>query len=167
MKITLTIIAAFFILTVGAQDHRNAIGLRGGFSSGVTYRVFVDDFNAFEGWLGFRDNGMQATALFQHFLPVFLEQSDHFFLYWGVGGHVGYKKWERRYYYDPHYPQKYYYRKVASPVLGADAILGLEFRFYTIPIALSIDYKPFIELSGPYFFHANLHDFGFSVKYTF
>jgi len=93
MKITLTIIAAFFILTVAAQDHRNAIGLRGGFSSGVTYRVFVDDFNAFEGWLGF--------------------------------------------------------------------------RFYTTPIALSVDYKPFIELSGPYLFHANLHDFGFSVKYTF
>ena len=64
MKITLTIIAAFFVLTVAAQEHRNAIGLRGGFSSGVTYRIFVNDFNAFEGWLGFRDNGMQAQLFF-------------------------------------------------------------------------------------------------------
>jgi len=156
----------FFILTfplfLNAQEYLSAVGLRGGLSSGVTCRFFSNDENAIEALLSFRDCGIQLTAMEEKFMPVFLNYSEHIFLYYGYGGHLGYSKWPDEDYYNSH---RYYIN--ALPLVGIDGIAGLEYRFYKFPVTTGIDFKPFSELGGRRFFRLNLCDFGITLKYTF
>jgi hypothetical protein len=51
-------------------------------------------------------------------------------------------------------------------VVGVDAMFGLEYRVYTFPLAVTLDFKPFVEVFGEHFFRVNFWDFALGVKYT-
>ena len=165
MKKYLFIILIVAPFALKAQECNNVIGFRGGESWGFTYRICTDDVNAVEALLSFRDGGMQFTAMKEIFMPVLLKYSDHFFLYKGYGGHLGYSRWN--------YKNKYYehgfrgrYMK-ASPLLGIDGVAGLEYRLFKYPFTAGLEFKPFAEFGGRRFFRLNLWDFGLTVKYNF
>ena len=42
----------------------------------------------------------------------------------------------------------YRYRNTRGPVVGIDAMVGAEYRFYRIPLTIGMEYKPFLELFG-------------------
>ena len=49
--------------------------------------------------------------------------------------------------------------------VGFDGVIGAEYRFYTVPLTIAIDFKPYMEFFGKHFFNINLYDFGLTLKY--
>ena len=53
------------------------------------------------------------------------------------------------------------------PVLGADGWIAAEYRFRDIPLNISLNLKPFVELTIPSFVKIMPGDLGISVSYVF
>ncbi len=133
-----------------AQNYQGGIGLRVGPSIGPTYKHFISPENAVEVIGANRWGGWNITTLFEHHQRLmknrrggtggFDSQRLHYFL--GVGGHVG--NWKANGvnpWYAGNGGAKYL-------VIGADAIIGLEYAMQSIPFCFSIDYKPGINFAG-------------------
>jgi len=123
--------------TSNAQDYNTGIGLRGGFSNGLTIKHFIGTNAALEGILASRWKGFQVTGLYE--IHNGFPDVDRLNWYYGIGAHIGvwngdYAKWG-----DP---------GVSYTVVGIDAILGLEYNFSEIPINLSLDWKPAYNFYG-------------------
>lgn len=162
-KLTLlTVICTLFMLSASrlqAQDYKTAVGLKfGGFENGVSLKYFMNENTALEGILGLRSHGAVLTGLYElHQTALNVAQLK---LYYGFGGHLGsvgsgyYKRFngDDQLYTDSHI------------LLGADAVLGLEYKLPEAPIAISLDLNPRLELAtGPFFDLAP----GLGLKYTF
>ena len=123
--------------SVSAQDYNTAIGVRGGFYNGLTIKHFIGSKAALEGIFSSRWRGFNITGLYEINNPIAEVAGLNW--YYGVGGHIGF--WNGRY---VHWKDDYN----DHTVIGADGILGLEYNFSEIPINLSIDWKPAINLVG-------------------
>jgi hypothetical protein len=163
-----TIILLFFLsisCSLSAQQLDQAVGLRGGFSSGITYQHFHSQSEDVKLLLSFREGGAQLTGLFEVYTPVMLGYYDQFFVYYGLGVHAGFTRYESRWWnrdnrWERGYPS-------TRPVIGADAIVGIEYRIEQIPLTIGFDYKPFFEFFGQDFFRLSMGDFAFAIKYNF
>lgn len=167
MRIIFLIILMNLTLFSAAQEYRQQIGLRGGFTSGVSYKLFKDELKALEGILSYRDNGIQLTAIIETYKPVYLKHTDKVHFFSGLGAHIGYTAGYNNFWLEDRIFRSNYHGNTFRPVLGLDAILGFEYRFNQIPFVLGIDYKPYFELFGQNFFSLNLWDIGISIKYSF
>jgi hypothetical protein len=161
------ILVSFVCIQVRTQEYKNAISGRIGLSSGFTYQRMVDDFRGYKGMLSFRDGGIQLTALLESYRPLYLKFTDKMYYYTGMGAHIGYTMHppQRSFVANP-FRSSYRYGNFA-PVIGLDAIIGLEFRLDRAPLAFCLDAKPFFELFGQNIFRLSIFDIGFSMKYTF
>ncbi len=130
-----------------AQTYQTAVGIRGGFSNGITGKHFITDHSAVEGILSLRNKGWMVTALYQEYQPAF--DVSNLFWFYGGGAHLGY--WQK--YESNHFG------------LGIDAIIGLEYMFDPIPISVSLDYKPMFNLYNLPRFMAD--EVALSIRYTF
>ncbi|RYZ95791.1 MAG: hypothetical protein EOP47_25105 [Sphingobacteriaceae bacterium] len=148
----------FFANTSKAQDYKTAAGLKfGGYENGISVKHFIMDDVAIEGILGLRRGGAVITGLYEFHLPAF--NVDKLKFYYGFGAHVGgvgkgvYKRFgaDDKVYVD------------SKILIGADGVVGLEYKFPDAPLALSVDLNPRIELAGPFFDLAP----GLGLKYTF
>jgi len=119
-----------------AQDYSTGIGLRGGFTNGVTIKHFVSSKAAFEGIIASRWRGLEITGLYEIHGRAF--STDRLNWYYGFGGHVGF--WDGRH--------TKWGENRSYTVVGLDGILGLEYNFSEIPFNLSIDWKPTINFYG-------------------
>ena len=154
----------FFSLPVYAQTYFSAAGIRGGYSSGFTFRQHLDPGLAYEGLLSFRKEGLQLTALRQIIQQAPFEFSEDFYLIYGYGGHVGFNYTDHYYFMFHEY---IYSDKRFSPLVGIDGFLGLEYHIPTIPMQVGVDVKPFFEFSIFEFFRIVPWDFAFTIKYIF
>lgn len=157
-------IILLFSLPVQAQDYFRAAGIRGGLSSGFTYRQHLDPEIAYEGLISFRKGGLQLTALRQKIQPALFEFSEDFYFIYGFGGHVGFNYTDHYYFMFHEYN---YSERRFSPLIGLDGFLGLEYRIPGIPLQAGLDVKPFFEFSIFEFFRIVPWDFAFTVKYVF
>jgi hypothetical protein len=164
MKYYILILLLIISFRVSGQDFNRAVGGRGGITSGITYRAYLNPELAYEGLLSFRKNGLQFTLLRQHFEPALWHINDGFFITYGYGGHLGYThtRTYRHLYKTVHRADKKF-----SPVLGIDGYLGIEYHFPGIPVQMGIDYKPFFEFSINQYFQALAWDVAFTLKYKF
>ncbi len=140
-----------------AQDYKWAAGLKfGGYESGISGKYFLQSNVALEGILGFRNQGVVVTGLYEIHQPAF--KVDKLKFYYGFGAHFGsVGRREYLFFDDTRYHD-------ASLLIGADAVLGLEYVIPKSPIAVSLDLNPRVELArGPFFDIAP----GLGVKYTF
>jgi len=153
-----------FSLPSAAQEYSRAAGLRGGLSSGLTYRQHLAPELAYEGLLSFRKGGLQCTILREYIQPAIFEFSEDFYFAYGYGGHVGYN-------FTDHYVIMFheynYYEKRFSPLIGIDGYIGLEYRIPVIPLQVGIDLKPFFEFSLFEIFRFAPWDLAFNIKYLF
>jgi hypothetical protein len=164
MKQTILIALLLISLKVAAQDHLRSAGIRGGLTSGLTFRGYLDPQLAYEGLMSFRENGLQFTVLRQHFQSTLWNISDGFFLIYGYGGHLGFTN-SHSYellFRTVHNPDRKF-----SPLLGLDGYLGMEYHIPGIPVQVGIDYKPFFELSLYQYFQMSAWDLAFTLKYKF
>ncbi len=126
-------IATLFAFSVYSQDYKTSLGLRAGWPYGLTIKHFTSRSNAIEGILASSYSGFVVTGLFEneHWTGSF----PNFNWFWGVGAHIGF--WD-------HNP----YVNTTGSVVGIDGILGLEYTFDEIPLNLSADLLPSINILG-------------------
>ena len=153
-----------FSIQVSGQDFMRSAGIRGGLTSGISYRGYLNPELAYEGLLSFRGSGLQFTILRQHFEPALWHIDDWFFVTYGYGGHLGFTNshTHKHLYKTIHYPDKKF-----SPLLGLDAYLGIEYHFPSIPVQIGLDYKPFFEMSLYQYFSMSAWDVAITMKYKF
>ncbi|MDY0201471.1 MAG: hypothetical protein WC951_10685 [Bacteroidales bacterium] len=150
----LLIFGSYFISN--AQDYNTGIGLRGGFSNGVTIKHFLTSNTAFEGIISSRWRGLEVTGLYEIHGRAFNAERLKWFV--GFGGHVGF--WNGNYTY------KYWGDTGTSyTVVGLDGILGLEYSFTEVPINIGIDWKPAFNFYGHTGFWAD--GGAISIRYIF
>ncbi|MDA3892566.1 MAG: hypothetical protein PF517_12955 [Salinivirgaceae bacterium] len=137
-KIVIITLIALCLTTVSkAQDYNTGIGLRVGYTNGLTVKHFIGSTSALEGILGTRWGGFEITGLYELSYQAF--HTDRLNWYIGFGGHVGFWDGNNTYWGDDN---KNY------TVIGIDGILGLEYNFREVPINLSIDWKPAMNIVG-------------------
>ncbi len=152
-----TLLLAIVIMTASwtmAQDYKNALGIRGGSPSGLTFKHFLNGSNAIEGILGIHSGGFQLVGLYEIHANAFDVAKLNW--YYGGGAHVGAFNGSRRY--------RGYYPTSGYVMIGADGIVGLEYTLTEIPINFSLDLKPTINLVSYTGFWI---DGGLSIRYCF
>lgn len=167
--------AAFILLmlslTVSAfsQVFEKQIGLRLGVTPGISGKIIKNDRTAIEGILGFRNGGVQLYALVESYHPIIKTNTQHWMMYFGGGGHLGYVNGYNRVRRWSNTAGGYYYeeQRIAGMVIGIDGIVGTDYTFNRVPITLSIEFKPFLEIQDFRHFKVNFWDFGFGIKYSF
>jgi hypothetical protein len=153
-RFVITLIMAMnIVVLVSAQEYKTALGLRGGFSSGLTIKHFMNHKAAFEGLLTTRWQGFVITGLYEIHNKAF--DVNHLTWFYGGGAHIGfyngnYVTWGRD--------------GAAYTLVGLDGILGLEYTFQEVPINLGIDWKPALNLIG---YSGLWSEGGISVRYVF
>lgn len=147
--ILLLAVVLTFSLTTMAQNensYKNAIGVRLGstvpaIKSGITYKRFLANDNAFEGILSFGD-GVGICGLYEIHKPLSTQN-----LQWliGFGGYVGITNGDGKF--------------------GAAGIIGLDYKFNQIPLNITLDWKPELNIISKVGFRAE--GVGFSARFTF
>ncbi len=128
----------FLSENTNAQDYKTAIGLRLGPSSGLSVKHFLNEKAALEGILARRWRGFNLTGLYEINMEIASVTGLNW--YYGGGAHVGF--WQG-------YPGHPWFNDNRSyTVLGIDGIIGLEYNFAEVPINLSLDWKPDLNLFG-------------------
>ena len=134
-KILIGIILLFSI-TSFSQNYSNAVGLRGGFASGITFKHMLGEKAGFEFIADSRWGGGSITGLYEIHAQAFAVDGLNW--YYGFGGHIGsYRANKNNNYFND-----------ARTVIGIDGILGIEYNIAEIPINISLDYKPAFNLTG-------------------
>ncbi|HBS87942.1 MAG: hypothetical protein A2W91_10505 [Bacteroidetes bacterium GWF2_38_335] len=154
-KIALIVLIFVAAVAAKAQDYNTGIGIRLGPFSGVTLKHFLGEGKAVEGILNTRYHGFSIHGLIEFEKP--LGDVSGLSWYFGFGGHIGFYD---RYNFPDHYA---YHEDIVT--IGADGILGIEYTFEEIPLNLSIDWKPQIDLIGYGEFWGD--GFALSARYIF
>ncbi len=166
MKKLLLILLFGSVVTLGyAQGKSQAVGIRGGITSGFEYRAFANDFVSYKALLSTRNRGIQLTGMKEFHNPGLFDFTNQVNFIYGFGIHVGYERWNA---YDPvglHGP--YYYKKRTGPIAGLDALAAVEYNFMDVPLSVGFEVKPYFNLFGKNFFQLHPFDFAFTFKYTF
>ena len=137
MKINklLLLIALLFISNLSkAQLYKSALGIRLGPTNGITFKSFTQKNAAIEVIGTFRYQGIGLTGLYEVHGRAFNSRDFNWFI--GGGGHVYVWGNDRPNFLD----------KEQRAVLGLDGILGLEAKLRGIPLAISLDWKPTINI---------------------
>ena len=153
-KLLLISAITLMYFNINAQDYTSAVGLRGGFARGLTYKHFISERVGLEGILMSRYRGINLTGLIEFHNEAF--KTDGLKWYWGLGGHLGY-------YNNDYY--SYYSTNGYTAIIGVDAILGIEYSLKDYPFYISLDWKPTYNLFGGY--HFNGDSGAISIRYLF
>ena len=136
-----------FALSTKAQEYVNAVGVRLGanspaISSGFTIKHFLNETEAVEGIIGI-DNGLGLCALYQWHHPI--DAVQHLKWYVGAGGYAAFKS--------------------SQSFIGAAGVVGLDYKFEEIPLNISLDWKPELNLISKVGFEANT--VGIAARFVF
>lgn len=137
-----------------SSGYTTALGLRGGYTSGISFKHFVSGNAAWELVVGSRWHGLSVTAIYELHKGNALGVSGMSWVY-GIGARAGF--YDGRYYYkgkkgcnDPNNPKCYdYYDRNGRGMtaLGIVGIGGLEYKFKEIPFTISLDLIPVVYLN--------------------
>ncbi|MEA3461716.1 MAG: hypothetical protein U9R49_07545 [Bacteroidota bacterium] len=147
-----------------SQFYHKEVGIRGGYSSGITFRVNLEEYLSYEGQLSYRDKGGIFTVLRQQHTEIGMDQVGNWEFVYGMGFHAGF------YYTDTYkiFGKEFYYgSEIFTPVLGMDGYVGIDYKLVNLPMSFGVSYQPFVEISLMQIFGINLWDFGFHVRYMF
>jgi hypothetical protein len=160
-----TLALLFLCQTSWAQTGSNlSVGARiGGFSSGISVKYFYRENVALEGVVGtnFGRKGLHLLGLYEIHAPAFKVPNLQWF--YGAGAHVG--SYKGRYYHERTYPGYYDSFDKTLTTVGIDGIVGLEYKIAEIPILVSTDFKPFLDVNRDGLFL--LPDWALTVRYSF
>lgn len=146
-------------LAINRSSYSNAIGLRAGPTSGLTFKHMMGS-SAFEGIVGIWPAGFSFTGLYEMNASTGVPGLNW---YYGGGAHIAVQP--NNYYYvrDGYYYYRYRDRGVG---LGIDGVIGIEYKIKPIPFALSFDLKPMLEVNTNGGVFTGL-DPGLGLKVTF
>ena len=119
-----------------SQGYNTGVGVRVGFSNGLTVKHFINKKAAIEGVLSTRWKGFNITGLYEVHNNTGLYQLNW---YYGTGAHIGF--WNGK-------NVKWANDNNDYIVIGIDGVIGLEYIFDNIPFNVSLDWKPTMNLIG-------------------
>lgn len=150
-----------------AQGFNQALGIRGGLTSGIEYRYYTSDVYSFKALLGTRNfgnrRGLQLHVLTEYYRYDLFDFSYKLVFYYGFGAHTGYESWEAVRYG----PNSSWQVTETAFVAGIDGLLGLEYLFYEAPVIAGIEVKPYFDILGRDGLNIQPFDFAFTLKYLF
>jgi len=139
-KIILTLTLVIWISVIAsAQDYNTGVGLRLGFSTGLTLKHFISQRSALEGLLSTRWRGFEVTGLYEVHNNAF--DVERLNWYFGGGGHIGFWNGDNTF-------GSWGNKGTNYIVIGIDGILGIEYNFEDFPINIGLDWKPAFNLTG-------------------
>jgi hypothetical protein len=153
-------------LSTGAfsQFYAKEVGLSGGYTAGVVFRVNIEEDLSYEAQLGYRDQGAIFSMVRQQHLEIGMNQAGNWKFIYGFGAHAGFYFTNS---YRILFREIYFGRDIFTPVVGMDGYLGIEYQLVDTPVSFGVDFQPFMEISLKQLFGLNLWDFGVTVKYRF
>ena len=154
-------------LVVNAQFVTKQAGLRMGYRGGIFYQVTQEAGNAEIGYnamLGFSQNGIQITGLRIVYETSLSSISPNLFFAWGYGAHAGFIVTDHVGFLGETYS---FGGNRFCPVMGADGWLSAEYRVREIPLNISLNLKPFVEITIPAFVRIMPVDLAVSISYSF
>jgi hypothetical protein len=154
-------------LSLSAQMEMRQAGFRLGYRSGIFYQVSQEAGNAeiaYNAMLSFQKSGVQVTGLKIIYETSMGNISPNLIFSWGYGGHAGfiYSDHVRFLGEDYYFPDDRF-----CPLLGVDGWVAAEYRISDIPLNVSLNVKPFVELTFPSFLKVTPWDFAVSISYVF
>jgi hypothetical protein len=141
MLIFLLVALILFVDRVSYAQY-TALGIRVGGTTGLTLKHAYRPSMTFEGILGGFGNGFSITGLIEKNTRAFDERGLNW--YYGAGAHIAVYNGRNR---------DYRWREIDDRAdndvgFGINGIIGLEYRLPdNVPIAFSIDLKPFVEVT--------------------
>lgn len=166
LLITLTIFLSF--CANAQQLYEKSGGIRLGNTSGLTYKKFIVEDEAVELMLSGRNDGMQFTALYLFHQPMEFSFNDRFYLHYGLGGHLGYEKFDDiSKVLSNAAGDAFVYQSKSFFAMGVDASLGIEYRWLEVPATIGFDIKPYFNFIGMRHTKAKFWDAAISFKYVF
>ncbi|HMW40548.1 MAG: hypothetical protein K1X68_12925 [Saprospiraceae bacterium] len=159
--IIFSLVCFLFISKAGAQvqDYKSAIGLRFGYPLSISYKTFINDKAAIEGYAGFRSysyySWFNIGVLYQHHSKISSVEG----LAWYIGGGANAFFWS---YDDTFYPNASDY---SSTSFGISGCIGLDYKFKNIPLNLSVDWIPTVSFGGEYLNGFGASYGGLSARY--
>lgn len=153
-SLVLTLMLFGMFMTAEAQDYKTGIGLRGGVFSGITLKHFVNQNDALEFVAAIHSRGPLLAGMYQMHANAFDVPGLNW--YYGPGAHIGFYEGRHSGWFDD-VDRDYV-------VIGVNGSVGMEYKIDEIPIALSVDIVPLLNIVG----HLGLWvDAGITVKYVF
>lgn len=141
-RIAASLFAIVILITIAnkasAQDYKTALGVRLSSSqamvnNSISIKHFLNDKTAIEGLLSFGDP-LALGALVEIHKPFATTEGLRWF--YGGGAYLGFVKT-----YDPNKD-----RNETDANFGAQGVIGLDYKFANIPLNLSLDWKPELNL---------------------
>lgn len=154
-----------------AQSYEHSAGVRLGHTSGLTYKKFLVEEQAIELLLSGRNEGVQLTVNYIKHNQMEFAFDQNFYVYYGVGAHIGMERFDNL--EKTIVPQPdgslgtFVFEDQNYFAMGIDGILGLEYRWLSVPVTLSFDIKPYFNFIGMRYTETRFWDAGFSFKYVF
>jgi hypothetical protein len=142
-------------------------GFRAGYKSGLFYQVTREEGYAEIGYqllLSFKDDGVQLNGLRIVYERSIDNISPNLFFSWGYGGHLGFTYSDKVRFMGEEY---YYNEQRFMPLFGIDGWAATEYRIHDIPLTVSLNIKPYVEIVIPAFVRVVPWDFAISVAYIF
>ncbi len=134
--------------------YKNTVGLRLNEGLGITVRHLIENDQTVEGIFYYRWHGFTMTGLYQLNYPV--SQTPELNFYLGAGAHLGI--WNGN--YAPAWAEN---NQSAYLIVGIDGQAGIEYTFKSIPLNLSLDWKPAFNIIDVNHFWAD--DVALSIRY--
>jgi len=145
-----------FVTNINAQDYKTALGVRlssaaASVNNSISIKHFINEKTAIEGLFSFGDP-LAFGALVEFHKPL---SSEGLRYYYGAGGYLSFVKT-----FDP-LKQK----NEIDPNFGAQGVIGLDYKFSNIPLNISLDWKPELNIVSDINFEPAA--IGFTVRFTF
>ena len=156
ISISLILAALAFTTTASAQSYKTGIGVRlssaqAMVNNSISLKHFLNEKSAIEVLFSFGDP-LAIGALYEVHKPFSSEGLQWFY---GGGGYLGFvKSWN---------PNKN--RNETDVNVGAQGVLGLDYKFVNLPLNLSLDWKPELNLVSDINFEPAA--IGFTARFTF
>jgi len=148
-KAVVTFFATTLILVsqLNAQNYKTALGIRLSTSeavvnNAVTFKYFLNEKAALEAIFAFGDP-TALGALFEVHKPI--NNVENLRWFYGAGGYIGFSR--------------------PDPLVGAQGIVGLDYKFPNLPLNLTLDWKPELNIITDINFEPAA--IGFSIRFTF
>jgi hypothetical protein len=152
----LVISGLFFAQNLSAQDYKTALGVRLSsspaiVSNSISLKQFLNERTAIEALFSFGDP-LALGALVEVHKPL---GSQGIRWFYGGGGYIGFVK---------EFNQEKN-RDETEVNFGAQGVIGLDYKFVNLPLNLSLDWKPELNIVGDINFEPAA--VGFTARFTF
>ncbi|MFL5787035.1 MAG: hypothetical protein ACJ748_03200 [Flavisolibacter sp.] len=159
LKMKYLILSSFFslsIIIVQAQNktyegesYTHAVGVKIFDGGGISYKQFLNGNNAAEVIGYFYTKGFRLAALYEVHNDI--QGIGGLKWYYGGGAHIGF--------------YNSFNGHSRSTVLGADGVIGIDYKFNSSPINISLDWQPSFEFGSGFGFNGSWG--GLGIRYTF